>query len=135
MADNKPQIVAFCCSNCASSAANISEGMKRTMPGNVKKIQVPCSGRIEVLHLLKPFEQGADGVYVAGCQEDSCRYVTGITKAAKRVAHVKRILEELEIEPDRIEVFNLSAGKGQEFVDVALEMTKKIEDLGPVLAQ
>ncbi len=133
MTDNTPQIVAFCCSNCASAAANVAEGMKMTMPGNVKIIQVPCTGRIEVLHLLKPFEEGADGVYVAGCQEDSCQYVTGITKAAKRVAHVKKILEELEIEPDRIEVFNLSAGKGQEFVEMAHEMTGKIKGLGPVL--
>ncbi len=134
MTGNKPQIVAFCCSNCASAAANVAEGMKKTMPGNVKIIQVPCTGRIEVLHLLKSFEEGADGVYVAGCQEDSCQYVTGITKAAKRVAHVKKILEELEIEPDRIELFNLSAGKGQEFVEVAHKMTGRINELGPVMS-
>ena len=134
MNDFKPQIIAFCCSNCASAAAGVSDGMKVSMPGNVKIIQVPCTGRIEVLHLLKPFEEGADGVYVAGCQEDSCQYVTGINKAAKRVAHVKRLLEEIEIEPDRIELFNLSAGKGQEFVEVAHKMTGRINALGPVIS-
>ena len=104
--------------------------MKKTLPDNVKMIQVPCTGRIEILHLLKPFEEGADGVYVAGCQEDSCQYVNGITKAAKRVAHVKKILEELDIEPERINIFNLSAGKGQAFVDVAFEMTTESENWG-----
>jgi F420-non-reducing hydrogenase iron-sulfur subunit len=133
MNDFRPQIVAFCCANCASSAANVAEGMKKALPDNVKIIQVPCTGRIEVLHLLKPFEEGADGVYVAGCQEDSCRYVSGITKAAKRVAHVKKILEELDIDPQRIDVFNLFAGKGQEFADVAHEMTGRLRELGPVL--
>jgi len=98
MNDFKPQIIAFCCANCASSAAQVAEGMKKALPENVKIIQVPCTGRIEVLHLLKPFEEGADGVYVAGCQEDSCQYVNGITKATKRVEHVKKILEELDIE-------------------------------------
>jgi len=130
--DFKPQIIAFCCSNCASAAADVAEGMKKALPDNVKLIQVPCTGRIEVLHLLKPFEEGADGVYVAGCQEDSCQYITGITQAAKRVAHVKNILEELEIEPDRIELFHLSAGRGQEFVEVAQEMTGRINQLGPI---
>jgi F420-non-reducing hydrogenase iron-sulfur subunit len=131
----KPIIVAFCCSNCASSAADIAEGMKKPLPDNVKIIQVPCTGRIETLHLLKPFEEGADGVYVAGCQEDSCQYVSGITKAVKRVAHVKKILEQLDMEPERIHLYHLSAGKGQEFVDVALEMTDKVKALGPAFSQ
>ena len=126
-----PKIVAFCCSNCASSAARIANRMEMKMPGNVKVVQIPCTGRIEVLHLLKPFEEGADGVYVAGCQEDSCQYISGITKAEKRVAHVKKILEEINMEPERIEVFSLSAGKGYGIVDKANEMIERIKALGP----
>ena len=132
MDDFKPQIVAFCCSNCASSAAKVSHGMKKALPDNIKLIQVPCTGRIETLHLLKPFEKGADGVYVAGCQEDSCQYISGITKAAKRVKQVKDILEGLGIEPERIDVFQMSAGKGQEFVEVANRMVDTVKGLGPV---
>jgi coenzyme F420-reducing hydrogenase delta subunit len=105
--------------------------MEMKMPGNVKLVQVPCTGRIEVLHLLKPIEEGADGVYVAGCQADSCQYISGIAKAEKRVALVKKILEETNMEPERIEVFNLSAGKGYRMVDVANEMIDRIKALGP----
>ena len=136
MSDNfKPKIVAFYCSNCASSAANVADGMNKVLPENIKMVQVPCTGRLEILHLLKPFEEGADGVYVAGCQEDSCQYVTGITKATKRVAHVKKILEQLDIAPERIDIFNLSAGRGQAFVDVASEMNDRIIKLGPLLSE
>jgi coenzyme F420-reducing hydrogenase delta subunit len=135
MSDFQPQIIAFCCTNCVSAAANVADGMKKTLPDNVRLIQVPCTGRIEVLHLLKPFEEGADGVYVAGCQEDSCRFISGITKATKRVDHVKRILDALDIEPERIGVFNLSAAQGQKFVDVAYEMTERVKKLGPVTAK
>ena len=131
----KPTIVAFYCSNCASSAADVADGMNKALPDNVKMVQVPCTGRIEILHLLKPFEEGADGVYVAGCQEDSCQYLTGITKAAKRVAHVKKVLEQLNIEPERINIYNLSAGKGKAFVDVALEMNDRVKELGPILTE
>ena len=131
MDDFKPQIVAFCCANCASSAAKVAHGMKKALPDNIKIIQVPCTGRIETLHLLKPFEEGADGVYVAGCQADSCQYISGITKAAKRVEQVKKILEELSMEPERIDVFHMSAGKGQEFVEVADRMVNTIKELGP----
>jgi len=133
MKDFQPQIVAFYCANGASSAAQVADGMNMALPENVKIIPVPCTGRIEVRHLLKPLEAGADGVYVAGCQEDSCRYVNGIAKATKRVKHVKKILEELDIEPERINVFNLYAGKGLEFVRVAHEMTEIVRRLGPLL--
>jgi F420-non-reducing hydrogenase iron-sulfur subunit len=41
----------------------------------------------------------------------------------------------LGIEPERINIYNLSAGKGQAFVDVALEMNDRIRELGPVLSE
>jgi len=135
MNDFRPQIVAFCCGNCAAAALKVADGMKKALPDNVKIVQVPCTGRIEVLHLLKPFEEGADGVYVAGCQEDSCRYVSGIAKAAKRVDHVKNILEEMDMAPGRISLFRLYAGKGHEFVEVAYEMTNRVQELGPFIPE
>jgi len=134
MSDFKPRIIAFHCTNCASSAANIAQGKQLALPENVKVVQVPCTGRIEILHLLKPFEEGADGVYVAGCQEDSCQYISGIGKAAKRVRNVRKVLEDLDIEPERIDVFNLYAGQGQRFVEAAREMTDRIKALGPAFS-
>lgn len=128
----QPKIIAYCCSNCASSAAEISHAMKKMLPENVKVVQVPCTGRVEVLHLLKPFENGADGVYIGGCQEDSCQYIKGIKKAEKRVEHARKILSELDIEPERIDVFSLSAARGQEFVEIACEMVERIKAMGPL---
>ena len=128
-----PRIIAFCCSNCVSAAAEISHRIKKILPENVKLVQVPCTGRVEILHLLKPFENGIDGVYVAGCQEDSCQYISGITKAQKRVEHAKKILTELGIEPERIDVFSFSAAKGQEFVGIAEGMVERLKSLGPLL--
>ena len=55
--------------------------MRLQYPTNIKIIQLPCSGRVDILHLLKSFEDGADGVYVAGCKEGDCHFVTGNFKA------------------------------------------------------
>ena len=57
----------------------------------------------------------------------------GISKASKRVAHVKKVLREIDMEPERIEIFELSASRGGRFVDVAYEMTERLEALGPIL--
>ena len=105
--------------------------MRPSYPSSVKVIQVPCSGRVDILHLLKAIEDGADGVYVAGCLEGECHFLSGNLKAKKRVQYVKKTLEELGLEPERVEMFNLSAGEGPRFAEIALEMVNRIKQLGP----
>jgi len=105
--------------------------MRLSYPSNIKTIQVPCTGRVDVIHLLKAIEDGADGVYVAGCLEGECHYISGNLKAKKRVHHVKNMLAEIGMEPERVEMFNLSAGEGPRFAAIAIEMDKRIRDLGP----
>ena len=105
--------------------------MRLSYPSNIKIIQVPCSGRVDILHLLKAIEDGADGVYVAGCLEGECHYLTGNYKARRRVNYVKKTLEEIGLEPERVEMFNLSAGQGPRFAEIANEMNDRIKELGP----
>ncbi len=66
MADFEPQIVAFCCTHCAYNAADLAGSLRIQYPSAIKIIQVLCSGRIDILHILRAFEDGADGVLVAG---------------------------------------------------------------------
>ncbi len=100
-------------------------------PPSIKIIQVPCSGRVDIIHLLRAIEDGADGVYVAGCLEGECHFLTGNLKAKKRVQYVKKVLEEIGIEPERVEMFNLSSGEGPKFAEIAREMYERIKALGP----
>ena len=105
--------------------------MRLSYPSTVKVIQVPCTGRVDIIHLLKAIEDGADGVYVAGCLEGECHFLSGNLKARKRVNYVKKVLEEMGIEPERVEMFNLSAGEGPRFAEIAREMEERIKKLGP----
>lgn len=105
--------------------------MRLTYPPEVKIIQVPCTGRVDILHLLNAVEDGADGVYVAGCLEGECHYRTGNLRTKKRVMYVKKILEDLGIEPERVEMFNLSSAQGQRFAEIATEMVEAVRQMGP----
>lgn len=105
--------------------------MRLQYPPNVKIIQVPCTGRVDILHLLRAFEDGADGVYVAGCMEGDCHFINGNIKAKKRVDFVKHELESMGVEPERVEMYNMSAAEGPRFVLVATEFTDRIKELGP----
>lgn len=105
--------------------------MRLRYPTNIKIIKVPCSGRVANIHMLKALEEGADGVMVAGCLEGDCHYQTGNLRAKKRVIYVQEILEKIGIEPERVAMYNLSAGEGPRFAEIAREMTEKVKELGP----
>jgi coenzyme F420-reducing hydrogenase delta subunit len=105
--------------------------MRLDYPTNIKVVRVPCTGRVDLLHLLKAFESGADGVYVAGCLEGECHFLTGNLRAKKRVMYARELLEEVGIRGDRVEMYNLSAAEGGRFAQIAREMAERIKNLGP----
>jgi F420-non-reducing hydrogenase iron-sulfur subunit len=105
--------------------------MRLSYPANVKVVKVPCTGTVDSLLILKAFESGADGVYLAGCLEGECNFLKGNLRAKKRVQYVKTLLEEVGLEGDRVQMYNMSAAQGQRFAEVAREMTEKIRALGP----
>jgi coenzyme F420-reducing hydrogenase delta subunit len=127
----EPKIVAFCCHYCSYAAADLAGSMRLQYPTNIKILKIPCTGKVDVLYLLRAFEDGADGVIVAGCEEGTCHFINGNIKAKKKVNYTKKILDEIGIGGDRLEMFNLSAAMGQKFADLAEEMTKRIKKLGP----
>lgn len=92
---------------------------------------LPCTGRIDESLLLAAFENGADGVMVIGCLEGDCHYISGNIRAKARVERVYRILEQIKIGPDRIRMFNLSAGEGERFAAYANEFVGQIRGVGP----
>jgi F420-non-reducing hydrogenase iron-sulfur subunit len=66
MPEFEPQIVAFCCHYCAYAAADLAGSLRVQYPTSLKIVRLPCTGRLDTLHVLKAFEDGADGVMVAG---------------------------------------------------------------------
>ena len=71
---------------------------------------LPCSGRIEPLHLMRALESGADRVYLVTCAEETCRYGKGNSRARKRLAYVQGLIEEIGLKKDCLEVIQLARG-------------------------
>ena len=105
--------------------------MRLDYPANINIIRLPCTGKIDVIHLLRAIQKGADGVYVVGCLEGTCHYNEGNYRARERVDHVRMLLEEIGLESDRVRMYNLSSGEGPTFAAYAKEMTDHIRSLGP----
>jgi len=105
--------------------------MRLQYPTDIRIIQVPCTGKVDIIHLLTAFEEGADGVFVAGCLEGDCHFLEGNLHAKKRVQRVKEILDKVGLGVGRLEMYNLSAGMGPRFAEIAREMDQRIRELGP----
>lgn len=105
--------------------------MRLEYPANIKIIRVPCTGKVDVIHLLRAIEKGADGAYVVGCMEGQCHYKGGNFRAKKRVLQAQKILDSVGMGGQRVQMYNLSSGEGTLFAQYAIEMTQKIKELGP----
>jgi coenzyme F420-reducing hydrogenase delta subunit len=125
------KVVGFLCRWCSYTGADLAGAMRLQYPPEIRIIMAPCTGKIDILFLLQAFEAGADAVFVSGCHEGDCHYVSGNLYARKRVERMKEILKEVGLEPERVEMFHVSASEGPQFAAIAREMTERAYRLGP----
>lgn len=126
-----PKILGFCCRWCSYAGADLAGSMRLQYPPEIRIMLVPCTGRVDILHVLRAFEVGFDAVFLSGCHIGDCHYLAGNKHAVKRVAKLKQDLAAMGIEPERLEMFHVSSGEGPKFAAVCLEMFERAIKLGP----
>jgi len=127
----EPKIVGFCCNWCSYRGADMAGTARMKSAPNVRIVRVMCSGRVDPVFVLKAFQQGADGVLILGCHPGDCHYVEGNYKTARRVPLLKKMLEQLGVEDERVRLDWVSAAEGERFTSIVNEMTAKVRELGP----
>lgn len=133
--DFVPRIIAFCCDN--SSYLSIEQAGQQGLcyPDSIAVIRMPCTGKVDELHILKAFEEGADGVLVLGCYDECCQFLDGSRRVQKRINHLHLLLAEIGISKDRLGYCSVAANTPVLFVRIAEEFTTKIKELGPVFRE
>jgi F420-non-reducing hydrogenase iron-sulfur subunit len=127
----EPKILAFCCHYCAYASADLAGTMRIQYPSNVRIIRTPCTGRLEVEYFIKAFENGADGVLIAGCLEGGCHFIEGNLCAKKRVNATRELLSEIGLEAERLRMVNVSAAEARPLAEHIKDMVQTIRKLGP----
>jgi F420-non-reducing hydrogenase iron-sulfur subunit len=105
--------------------------MRLQYPTNIRIVRVPCTGKVDVIHIMRAFEKGADGACVIGCLEGECHYNTGNLMARRRVEQAQKILDTIGIGGQRAKMFNLSSSEGPLFAQYATEFSQQIKEMGP----
>jgi F420-non-reducing hydrogenase iron-sulfur subunit len=127
----EPNILGFLCNWCSYAGADLAGTSRMKYPANLKSIRVMCSGRVDPSFVLEALRKGVDGILIAGCHPGDCHYQSGNYKTNRRVKLLKKLLEELGINPQRVRFEYISASEGQKFATVVTEFVAEIKKLGP----
>ena len=125
-----PKILAFCCNWCSYAGADLAGTSRIQMPPTLRNIRVMCSSRVDPLFIIKAYMGGADGVLIAGCHPGDCHYTRGNYYTRRRVALVKKVLENVGLESERVMLSWISASEGQKYAKVTAELTDTIKEMG-----
>lgn len=127
----EPNILGFLCNWCSYAGADLAGTSRMKYPSNLKSIRVMCSGRVDPAFVLEALRKGVDGVLIAGCHPGDCHYQSGNYKTNRRIKLLKKLLEELGIDPQRVRFEYVSASEGQKFATIVTEFVAEIKKLGP----
>jgi F420-non-reducing hydrogenase iron-sulfur subunit len=130
--DWQPRIVAFFCNWCTYTAADLAGVSRLKYAANVRVIRLMCSGRVDPQFILEALVKGADGVLIGGCHPNDCHYSEGNYKLLRRFQLLKRMLNDMGIEEDRVRLEWISAAEGEKVKWAINDMVKKVTDLGPL---
>lgn len=128
----EPVILVFTCNWCSYRAADLAGTARITYPPNVRLIRLMCSGRVDPAFVLKAYGEGADAVVITGCWPADCHYRVQNVKALRRFLLLRRVIEGLGIEPDRLQLVYASAAEGQRLADEFTRIVDEVRALGPL---
>jgi F420-non-reducing hydrogenase iron-sulfur subunit len=128
----EPVIIGFTCNWCSYRAADMAGTGRIKYPPNVRLIRLMCSGRLDPTFVMKALAGGADGVLITGCHPGECHYLEQNYKALRRVKLLKRTIEQMGINPDRVKLVWASAAEGVKLANEITKFVGEIKDLGPL---
>ena len=130
----EPKILGLCCNWCSYQGADLAGTSRMEYLPNTRLLRLMCSGRTDPTFILSAFKSGADGVLVTGCHPGDCHYVDGNQKTQRRIPLLKKMLDQMGIESERVRLEWISAAEADEFVKMVDEFTEEIRVLGPLSA-
>ncbi len=105
--------------------------LEKEMGERIRFFPLPCSGRIDPLHLMRALESGADKVYLGTCPEGECRYQEGNLRAQKRIAYTQELIKEIGLERERLELIVTSAKNPVTIDEMARQLLSREASVGP----
>jgi len=125
------KIMLFLCNWGPHSAFMTLQDCGADIPGEIKMIRIPCTGRINKSLLFKPFEMDADGVALIGCKPGACRYGSGTDTAIANTNDTKKVLDILGLSEKRLQLETFLPDDPEGLLNFLNKFVNDIKILGP----
>jgi coenzyme F420-reducing hydrogenase delta subunit len=119
-------IVAFACENCAQGSANTAGVLRMHYDSRINIVRVPCAGRVGPKQIINALNEGAEAVAVIGCCFGACHYGDGNLVSLRRVKAIKKLLEELGFDPNKVSMYTSRAAEGETIVGDFKDIVAKV---------
>ena len=126
----EPDIVLLFCQHCVGSDVRPVDSIRKADGFAVRTVVMPCSSKVESRQIVKLLEKGADGIQIVGCPDGSCRFLVGSNRAERRVAYVRKILEEIDYGAQRVGIAREAGLTEEGLMALAAERADKVRPLG-----
>ena len=128
----RPDVIVYVCHNCVPPGTRMMRQW-RLNGALVQVRQIPCSGKTDIQYLFHVLEGGGYGFCVVTCPSGECHLAQGNYRARIRVQTVQRLLGEIGLEPERVQVLESSPRECPESFERSIHaVVERICGLGPM---
>jgi F420-non-reducing hydrogenase iron-sulfur subunit len=121
----------FYCQNIPESGEAERQALEGKYGSSLRLFPIPCSGRLDPIHLLRALEEFADAAYVITCPEGACRYFEGNVRAQKRLDRTKDTIAQIGLEQERLGMVMNTKENPRGLGTIADEILDRISGLAP----
>jgi quinone-modifying oxidoreductase subunit QmoB len=131
--DEKPRILVLACENDAYPALDMAAQNGAEYSAFARVVPVRCLGSTNLVWITDALNSGYDGVVLMGCQKGDdyqCHFVKGSEMAHLRMSKVSDTLETLNLEPERVAVYEVAITDTDRAPKLINEMADTVEKVG-----
>ncbi|MFP3913215.1 MAG: hydrogenase iron-sulfur subunit, partial [Desulfobacteraceae bacterium] len=128
---NQRTLALFYCRNVPGSSEADRQAIEAAHGGAIRLFPLPCSGRLDSVHLMRALEAFADAAYLITCPEGTCRYFEGNVRAKARVERTRALIESIGLEGERVGMVMESRDDPKPLAILAREIWERVFPLKP----
>jgi quinone-modifying oxidoreductase subunit QmoB len=132
--DEGLRIIALVCENDAYPALDAAAIKGEKWSNAIRFIPVRCLGNLNLAWIADALSVGIDGMALIGCkfgENYQCHFIKGSELANERLGKLQETLGRLQLEPERVELIQLSIQDYDKLPKILGEYVEKLEEMDP----
>ncbi len=128
------RILGLVCENDAYPALDAVALKREKLPSSIRFVPVRCLGNLNLAWIADALSRGIDGMILLGCkfgENYQCHFVRGSELAQERLGKLQETLGRLMLEPERMELVQLSISEYDKLPQILNDYIEKMEGFEP----